>query len=191
MRILGVDPGTIRTGIGLIESEGSRCRLLHCGVISAPSSLPLPERLHRIHTALRGIIRGHRPSVLALENVFFGKDVQAMVKIGEARACAMLAASERGIAVVEYAPARVKQSVTGTGRATKEQIQYMVKNLLRLDSLPPADSADALAVAICHCHLEKSPGRRGEPSSGLRKKKAKTWAQVAAERGAAKQCTNI
>ena len=152
MRILGVDPGTFRTGVGIVESQGSRYQLVHAEVITLQTGTSLSRRLYLIYQSLCEIIRIYRPEVLALENVFFGKDVQAMVKIGEARACAMLAASQQGIDVTEYPPARVKQSVAGNGRATKEQIQHMMKTLLNLKAAPPQDSADALAVAICHIH---------------------------------------
>jgi len=156
VRVLGVDPGTRRTGAGVVEAQGSRYYLVHFEVISVKETLPLPERLNAIHKGLCKIISEYHPAVLSLENVFFGKDLRAMVKIGEARACAMLAASEHGIDVVEYPPARVKQSVSGNGRATKEQIQHMIKTLLNLKELPPEDGADALAVAICHLHHFKS-----------------------------------
>ena len=153
MRILGVDPGTWRTGAGIIESQGSSYKLLHFEVIEVKQkTTPLADRLHKIYQSLTQIIQTHRPEILALENVFYGKDLQAMVKIGEARACAMLAASGHGISVVEYPPARVKQSVSGNGRATKEQIQHMIKVLLNLKTPPPVDGSDALAVAICHLH---------------------------------------
>ena len=152
MRILGVDPGTRRTGAGIIESNGNRYSLVHFEIFTVPAQVPIADRLHRIHRFLQGILRDYRPDVLALENVFFGENAQSMVKIGEARACAMLAASEFGIDVVEYPPARVKQAVTGNGRATKEQMQQMVKRLLNMKTAPPADGADAVAVAICHLH---------------------------------------
>ena len=155
MRILGVDPETRRTGVGIIESCGSEYRLLHFEIISLKPTLPLIQRLTQIYRCLSEIIGRFQPDVVALENVFYGKDLRAMVKIGEARACAMLAASEKGVDVVEYAPARVKQSVSGNGRATKEQIQHMVKTLLNMKTPPPADGADALAVAICHLHSAK------------------------------------
>lgn len=160
MRILGVDPGTWRTGVGLIESRGSRYEFVHASLIELKGEPPLSERLLRIHQSLVAIIQEFRPDMIALENVFFGKDVQAMVKIGEARACAMLAAAGQGLQVLEYAPARVKQSVTGNGRATKEQMQRMVKMLLNLRDLPQNDTADALAVAICHLHTYKTEDRR-------------------------------
>ncbi len=152
MRILGVDPGTQRTGTGLIETQGNRYRMIHAQTITIPPKLSAAQKLSHIYRALMEILQEYRPDILALENIFFAKDVRATVKLGEARACAMLAASEKGIAVIEYPPARVKQSVSGNGRATKGQIQQMVKTLLNLKTLPPPDSADALAVAICHVH---------------------------------------
>jgi crossover junction endodeoxyribonuclease RuvC len=157
VRILGVDPGTYRTGAGIIEKQGSSFKLVHFEVIRPKAKLSLPQRLAFIHQTLNAIISEHQPQVLALENVFFGKDAQAMVKIGEARACAMLAASALGIDVIEYPPARVKQAVTGNGRASKEQVQQMVKVLLNLESVPEEDGADALAAAICHSHSVRNP----------------------------------
>ena len=153
MRILGIDPGTWRTGAGLIETKGSGYREIHSRVVTIKGKkTPVPERLHFIYKALLEIIREYNPEILALEKFFFGKDFEAMVRVGEARACAMLAASECGIEVVEYAPMQVKRSVTGNGHATKVQIQHMVKTLLSLREIPPPDSADALAIAICHAH---------------------------------------
>ena len=156
MRILGVDPGTRLTGVGIIETAGTQYQLLHYETVSIPQKLPIAQRLLRIHQALRSLIERYRPQVLAIENVFYGKDVQALVRIGEARSCAMIAASELGVDVVEYPPARIKQAVSGNGQASKEQVQHMIKTLLNLKSLPPSDSADALAVAICHFHAAKS-----------------------------------
>ena len=159
MRILGVDPGTHRTGTGLIESSGGGAQytLVHAEVITLNSKHPLPSRLYQIFQKISSLISDYQPSVLALENVFFGRDLTAMVKIGEARACAMLAASKHRIEVVEYAPARIKQAVSGNGRATKAQMQYMIKQLLNLKSVPPTDAADALAIAVCHLHSSKNP----------------------------------
>ena len=167
MRVLGVDPGTRRTGAGIIEAQGNRYQLVHFEVISVKESLPIADRLHLIYEALCRLMVQYKPSVLALENIFFGKDVRAMIKIGEARACAMLAASGQAIDVVEYPPARVKQSVSGNGRATKDQIQHMVKTLLNLKTLPPPDGADALAVAICHLH-SKNRTSYGVPRASTR-----------------------
>lgn len=155
MRVLGVDPGTWKTGVGVIEAQGNRYQLVFETVIAVKGDPPLSKRLFQIYQGISACIQEYKPDVLALENVFFGKDLQAMVKIGEARACAMLAAAEKNIDVAEYPPARVKQAVSGNGRATKEQIQHMIKTLLNLKEAPKADSADALAAAICHVHAGK------------------------------------
>ena len=112
MRIIGIDPGTFKTGAGIIETQGSSYKLLHFEVIKPQAKKTIVQRLGCIHQLLSEIIEKFRPEVMALESVFFGKDVQAMVKIGEARAFAMLAASAVGIDVVEYPPARVKQAVS-------------------------------------------------------------------------------
>jgi len=158
MRILGVDPGTLRMGVGMLEGAGSHYQLVTFESVTFPRHLPLQERLKEIHKTVQSFIERYLPDVVALENVFFGKDVRALVRIGEARAAAMLAATERKIPVVEYPPARVKQAISGNGRASKVQIQQMVKQLLRLKSAPPVDAADALAVALCHLHsVPRSP----------------------------------
>ena len=156
MRILGVDPGTWKTGVGIIETQGSRYQLIHLEVITVQEKLPLPKRLQQIYEGLQERIREYRPDVLALENVFYHKDISAVVKIGEARACAMLAAAQQHIEVAEYPPARIKLAVSGNGRATKDQIQHMIKTLLNLKVAAPQDASDALAVAICHAHYAKS-----------------------------------
>ncbi|HTL46502.1 MAG TPA: crossover junction endodeoxyribonuclease RuvC [Verrucomicrobiae bacterium] len=156
MRILGIDPGTWNTGVGIIDSEGNRAKLLHFQVISFPKGSELSTRLLGIYTGLCGIIRDYAPEVMALENIFYCKDLRAMIRIGEARACAMLAASEKNVPVVEYPPARIKQATTGSGKATKEQVQHMIQRLLSMKELPPPDGADALAVALCHMHSRKS-----------------------------------
>lgn len=154
MRVLGIDPGTLRMGVGVIEREGSRYRLLAFDSVGFRRDLPLADRLKEIQRAVGGFIERYLPDVVALENVFFGKNVRSLVKMGEARASAMLAAAERKIPVVEYPPARVKQAISGNGRASKTQVQQMVKHLLRLKSAPPVDAADALATALCHLHTQ-------------------------------------
>ena len=150
MRVLGIDPGTLKMGVGILESDRSRYELVTFESVSLSKNLPLPERLREIYKQVENYIEEYRPGVMALENVFFGKDVRALVKIGEARASAMLAAAERGIPVVEYPPARIKEAISGNGRASKIQIQQMIKHLLHLKTPPPVDAADALAVALCH-----------------------------------------
>ncbi len=155
MRVLGIDPGTHRTGFGILESEGRDSRLVICGTIRATSKDPIEKRLLHIFESLQKNIQSYKPDVVALETLFFAKDIQAVERIGEARACAMLAASKEGVEVVEYAPTAVKRSVTGNGRASKEQVQFMVKRLLNLKEAPAIDASDALAIAMCHIHSTK------------------------------------
>lgn len=156
MRVAGIDPGTIATGIGILEQgEKDRFAVVHYETIRADSRESLPERLREIHGSLREILKIYHPDVVALEGVFYSKDFKAAVKIGEARAAAILAAMELDISIEEYPPARVKQAICGNGRADKQQVQFMVKQILRLKEVPPADSADALGIAICHFHTSR------------------------------------
>jgi len=153
VRVFGIDPGSIRTGYGCIESDGRRHRLVTCGAIASAPNTPLPERLHRIHQELRRLIDDSRPDCVVIENLFHAKNVKSALVLGHARGVAVLAAISAGLPIVEYTPAEIKASVVGYGRAEKRQIQQMVKLLLGLDTAPsPHDAADALAVAICHVH---------------------------------------
>ena len=155
MRIAGVDPGTIQTGVGILEDSGKQPVLIFSRTIHAGRSKAIADRLEIIFTELKAVFEEWKPDVLALENIFYQKDFKAAVKIGEARAAAMLAASMSRIPVVEYPPARVKQSISGNGRAAKDQVQYMVRHILGFRGPLSADSADAIAVAICHIHSKK------------------------------------
>ena len=158
MRIFGIDPGSERTGYGCIERSGSRHHLVICGVLAAPASATFPERLHFIHSGLTKLLAHHRPECVAVETIFHARNVRSALKLGHARGVALLAASEAGLAVAEYAPAEIKRAVVGYGRAEKPQIQQMVKLLLGLEVTPsPHDVADALAVAICHLHNSTGP----------------------------------
>lgn len=156
MRVLGIDPGTHRTGFGILESAGQNYKLVICGTIRAASKDPIAKRLLHIFESLQKNIQSYKPDVVALETLFFAKDIQAVERIGAARACAMLAASKEGIEVVEYASTAVKKSVTGNGRAAKEQVQFMVKRLLNLKDAPAVDASDALAIAMCHLHVSSN-----------------------------------
>lgn len=155
MRVLGIDPGTVRMGVAVLDAVGSRYEFVICESVNVSKNLDLPGRLKEIYDSVRSYIDRYTPDILSLENVFFDKDVRALVKIGEARACAMLAAAEKKIPVREYPPARIKQAVSGNGRASKIQVQQMVKHLLHLKTVPPPDAADALAVALCHIQCQR------------------------------------
>jgi crossover junction endodeoxyribonuclease RuvC len=153
--VFGIDPGSIRTGYGCVETDGSRHRIVLCGAISAPAAASFPEKLHEIHGRLAALLAECRPDSVAIESIFFAANARSALKLGHARGVAVLAAAQAGLAVVEYSPAEVKRAVVGHGRAEKSQVQYMVKLLLGLAVAPsPHDAADALAVAICHAHAQ-------------------------------------
>jgi len=151
--VLGIDPGTAITGYGLVWGEGDDLRLVDYGVITTPSDESQPQRLQEIYRQLTALIQERQPAEAAVEKLFFSRNVRTALNVGQARGVALLAIVNAGIAVHEYTPLEVKQAVVGYGRATKEQVQEMVKVLLGLDTVPqPDDAADAIAVAICHIH---------------------------------------
>ncbi len=153
MRVLGIDPGSNRTGYGCVDSDGRRHRLVLCGAIRAGDSAAFPDRLACIYRELASVIRDCQPACVAIENLFHATNVRSALKLGHARGVAMLAAVEAGLPVVEYTPAEIKRAVVGYGRAEKSQVGQMIKLLLGLEVAPsPHDAADALAVAICHLH---------------------------------------
>lgn len=151
VRILGVDPGSRATGIGLIEVAGSRQRCIVHETLRLPD-LPLEQRLLRLLTRLRELIAEHRPDEVAMEEVFVRRNVASALVLGQARGAALCAVAEAGLPLHEYAPASIKLAVAGSGRAEKAQIQRMVRVLLNLPSAPAEDAADALACALCHAH---------------------------------------
>lgn len=153
MIILGIDPGTAVTGYGVLSrADGGTAALLECGVVRTSAKAPLAERLREIHQGVDELIERHRPQVVAVEGVFYGKNVRTAVVLGHARGAVLVAASLRGVEVVEYPASEVKSAIVGAGRATKEQVQYMVQKLLRLREPPqPHDAADGVAIALCHC----------------------------------------
>jgi len=158
VKIFGIDPGSDRTGFGCIESSGSRHRLIVCGSLSGPPRATFPEKLKTIHAGLCELLQRHQPDCVAIEDIFYARNVRSALKLGHARGVALLAASEAAIPIAEYAPAEIKRAVVGYGRAEKLQVQQMVQLLLGLDVLPtPHDAADALAVAICHLHCGTGP----------------------------------
>lgn len=151
LKVLGIDPGLTITGFGLVLAEGNRYRALEFGSVAPPTKAPQAERLLRINEAIADFIREWQPDEVAVEDFIVGH-VRAAVAVGEARAAAVLAAAQAGLRVSFYKPLEVKQFVTSYGRGSKEQVAMMVQALLGLPEPPePADAADALAVALCHC----------------------------------------
>ncbi|HEX7089643.1 MAG TPA: crossover junction endodeoxyribonuclease RuvC [Longimicrobiales bacterium] len=162
--VLGVDPGTATTGYGVVaRAADGAVSLLECGVIRTDASQALPRRLREIYEGIGDVIGRHPPDIVAVEGVFYARNVRTTVVLGHTRGAILLAAALRDLPVVEYTPAEIKSAIVGTGRATKEQVQYMVQRLLRLKTVPkPADAADAVAVALCHCYAIALP-RLPEP----------------------------
>jgi crossover junction endodeoxyribonuclease RuvC len=151
--VLGVDPGAATTGYGVVaRAADGAVTLLECGVVRTLASSPLPARLREIYEGLGEVLLRHPIDAMAVEGVFYAKNARTTVILGHARGAVLLAATLRELPVFEYSPAEVKSAVAGTGRATKEQVQFMVQRLLRLRTPPsPADAADGVAVALCHC----------------------------------------
>jgi len=158
VRVLGIDPGTIRTGWGVVEPVGPRARLVATGVIHANEKKPLAERLKIIHDGLRAVVTEHAPRMVAVEDIFFAKHANAALKLGHARGVALFVAADAELEVFEYPPALVKRSVAGKGRAEKEQVALLVGAMLGLRELPTIDATDALAVALTHLQATRARG---------------------------------
>lgn len=149
--ILGIDPGTTGMGYALLDHTGDPPRILGCGVVETPRGVTASERLVAIATALEHLIREHEPGALAVERLYFNKNVRTAMAVAEARGVAMLCAARAGLAVAEYTPQEVKQAVTGTGGADKRQVQRMIAALLELETPIVQDNvADAVAIALTH-----------------------------------------
>ena len=150
MRVLGIDPGTRHFGWGIVERRGTRLVHLAHGIIHTDASAPIAVRLVTIERELVEVVGAHAPAAASVEALFFAKDAQAAAKLGHARGVALLVCARAGLAVHEYQPTLVKRAVTGSGRAEKGQVARMIRVLLGLPALPPADAADALALAVTH-----------------------------------------
>lgn len=166
MRVLGVDPGTLATGWGVVDDIDARISFVGGGVVRAAGALP--DRLTRIFDGIVDVLATFRPACISLEKSFVGENVQSAFRLGEARGAILVAAARAGVAVSEYSPAEIKVAVAGQGRAGKDQMQLMVTRLLGLTEAIPADEADALAAAICHLHsarfatqVARAVGERG------------------------------
>jgi crossover junction endodeoxyribonuclease RuvC len=158
VKILGIDPGSRRTGYGIIEVRGDQGILIHAGVINAGDG-EFPERLGTIFSTLRELIDSYLPDEVAVETVFVSRNAGSALKLGQARGAAVCAAIASGLSVSEYAPRAVKQAIVGKGAADKLQVQHMVRILLNHSDPLPEDAADALAVALCHQHTQQTLSR--------------------------------
>ena len=160
IRILGVDPGSRVTGYGIIDVCGNETRYLASGCIRL-GNRPVPERLGQIYADLQSLIAMHKPQVMAIEQVFVSKNPSSALKLGQARGAAICAGANADLPVSEYTPTQIKQTVAGTGRAAKQQIQHMVKLLLKVQGDIAEDAADALAVALTHARISQASERLG------------------------------
>ena len=164
MRVFGIDCGTEYTGWGVVDlvetSRESRLVPVAAGAVRLDKKQKTPLRLHQVHLELSGLLAAYAPQVVAIEDVFFAANAKSALKLGHVRGVAMLAAAAAGLQVAEYAPLSIKSAVVGYGLAAKEQVQFMVAQLLHLDHAPEsADAADALAIAICHIHTASTGAR--------------------------------
>ena len=156
IRIIGLDPGLRRTGWGVVETDGNRLKHIAHGTVTSRGGDDLALRLRDLHEGLTLVLETYRPAEAAVEHTFVNKDPVATLKLGQARAIALLAPAQAGLPVAEYAPNQVKKSVVGAGHAEKDQVLHMVRILLPQCGDPAPDEADALAVAITHAHLSQS-----------------------------------
>jgi crossover junction endodeoxyribonuclease RuvC len=150
VRVLGIDPGTARLGFGVVDADDDYTAVSY-GTVETSADSPMSMRLLQLHNELTALIGASRPQVVAIEQLFFSRNVTTAIAVGQARGVAMLAAAQAGLNVVEYTPAEIKQAISGYGNADKHQVQAMVRMLLGLEEIPrPDDAADALAIALCH-----------------------------------------
>lgn len=160
LRVMGIDPGTQATGFGVIEAAERLLTPIAWGVVRSPPRAPLAERLKAMSDGLREAIATYRPAIVAVEDTFYARNVKVALTLGQARGVALVAAADAGLEIVTYSARTIKQAVSGYGAASKDQVQAMVAHLLGLEEPPrPPDAADALAVAICHCHTSTMQAR--------------------------------
>ncbi len=163
MIILGIDPGTIFTGFGIIKHDRNSFVCVEHGLVRLPASKPLPQKLEIIYDELDKLIKLYKPDEFAIETAFYGKNVQSAMKIGYARGVSILAAVHNKVPANEYSPREIKKSVVGTGAASKEQVNYMIKKILEIKSGKMRfDESDALAVALCHAFRMRTPVKKSK-----------------------------
>jgi len=161
--ILGIDPGLATTGYGVVKKEGNSFKLIDYDTITTSSDRTDVDRLSQLYEELLSLIDKYNPEHIAVEELFFNKNVKTAIRVGQARGVILLAGAQQSINVAEYTPLQVKQAVVGYGRASKQQVQQMVKALLNLEKIPkPDDAADALAISICHGHSYASKEKWGD-----------------------------
>lgn len=165
MRVLGIDPGSRRTGFGVVVLRDGRLHYVASGCVKIPA-IDLPARLKTIYDGITEIIRTHRPDAVAVEQVFMARNPQSALTLGQARGAAICAGVNGELPVAEYTALQIKQAVVGRGHAGKEQVQHMVVSLLGLRGMPQADAADALACAVCHLHTLQGGLRRARRVAG-------------------------
>ncbi len=182
MKIFGIDPGSVRTGYGCIDASGARYALVCSGAIVPPARSAFPEKLQVLHRELAARLAETRPDCVAIESLFHGLNTRSAFALAHARGVMLLAATQLGLPVVEYAPAEVKRAIVGFGRAEKPQVQQMVTLLLGLAAPPtPFDVSDALAVALCHAHAASTPVPQPSASPFARGRRVTSWRQVRPE----------
>jgi len=155
MLVLGVDPGSRITGYGLVQKNGEEMVCIHSGHIKLPAKIPFHDRIHKIFQGVSEVMNQWSPQEMAIEDVFYAKNIKSALKLGHARGAALIAALECKIPIFEYTPLEIKKSVVGYGRAGKEQVRSMVQVILKLKSQPDLDASDALATAICHLNWSR------------------------------------
>ena len=155
MLVLGVDPGSRGTIYSLVEKKNERLICIHSGQVTSSAKIPFDDRIHKIFQAMAEIMKSYHPEEMAIEDVFYAKNIQSSLKLGHARGAVLIAAVQCGVSIFEYTPLESKKSVVGYGRATKEQVNSMVRIILGLDTTPKLDISDALAAAICHLNTSR------------------------------------
>ncbi|QOR40869.1 crossover junction endodeoxyribonuclease RuvC [Billgrantia diversa] len=174
MLILGIDPGSRITGYGVLDVSAPRPRYVASGCLRL-QDVALPQRLARIYAGITELIALHRPGELAIEQVFMSKNPDSALKLGQARGAAIVCAANHGLPVSEYGPRQIKQAVTGSGGATKAQVQHMVVAVLGLDGTPQADAADALAIALTHAHARLGLLSQGSFGGHRSRRRGGSW----------------
>jgi len=155
MLVLGVDPGSHVTGYGLVEKKNNQLICIDSGQVTSSAKIPFYDRIHKIFKAMAEIMERYRPGEMSIEDVFYAKNIQSSLKLGHARGAVLIAAVQCGVRIFEYTPLEIKKSVVGYGRATKEQVNSMVRIILNLKTTPKLDTSDALAAAICHINTSR------------------------------------